>query len=192
MPTVLLTLVMACCYLGLWVRLLGNGERLAARFGWHDSSCKTEAGIFADYADGWPYWIATNRCFHELIFDNQITWRKIVGRSPDISMKLPVGIITTDEFTCEPWGLVVCNRSDYPDWPFKIAWERDICGFVFGEKYNLTRRCNPVMFVFKYWKIPHWAFAIPLTLLSAYLLLSKPRKKPAPKAPAETTSEKMA
>lgn len=38
-----------------------------------------------------------------------------------------------------------------------------------------------------WWLFPHWSFVVPLTLLAAYLLLSKPRqaKKPEPPQPTE-------
>jgi len=32
----------------------------------------------------------------------------------------------------------------------------------------------------RYWLVPYWSIVIPLTLLSAYLLLARPRRKPSP------------
>ena len=70
-------------------------------------------------------------------------------------------------------------ENDAFDWKWKF------CGFGFGiAESPLGQEVLSVA--------PYWSIVIPLTLLSAYLLLSKPRKKPGPKAPAETTPEKVA
>jgi len=40
-------------------------------------------------------------------------------------------------------------------------------------RYQLATRPSPIV----HWNIPYWSIVLPLTLLSAYLLLSKPRSK---------------
>jgi hypothetical protein len=56
-----------------------------------------------------------------------------------------------------------------------VTWHWGSCGFEFGET---TFRITGWSKAFRI--IPYWSIVVPLTLLSAYLLLSKPRpaKKP--------------
>lgn len=54
-----------------------------------------------------------------------------------------------------------------------IQWRWRCIGFDIGQ---LGRPVPRSPFVY-WWLVPHWFFAIPSTLLSAYLLLSKPRSK---------------
>lgn len=51
-------------------------------------------------------------------------------------------------------------------------WEREWCGF------GVYETSSPLLV--KAWKFPYWSIVIPLTLLSAWLLLSKPRAKKPP------------
>lgn len=51
----------------------------------------------------------------------------------------------------------------------KWSWHWSWCGFDFGNGKSLSGGSIAV------WSIPYWT-GIPLTLLSAYLLLTKPRK----------------
>ncbi len=50
----------------------------------------------------------------------------------------------------------------HKDWKF--------CGFKFGEGYGQSGFIDV-----HYWVVPYYAVVMPLTMLSAYLLLSKPR-----------------
>jgi hypothetical protein len=52
------------------------------------------------------------------------------------------------------------------DWQRRFRWN----GFEMGEGHLIG---IPLMT----WTIPYWSLAIPLTLLSAYLILGKPRKR---------------
>jgi len=61
-----------------------------------------------------------------------------------------------------------------------VRWSLKIWGFRIGEAY---RR--------KVWVIPYWSIVIPLTLISAYLLLSKPRVAK-PKAITKSIPETVA
>ncbi len=49
---------------------------------------------------------------------------------------------------------------------FNVAWRWRSCGFDFGEGSNA---CYAERFVS--WTVPYWSIVIPLTLLSAYLIL---------------------
>ena len=59
----------------------------------------------------------------------------------------------------------------------KILWRRTWCGFDFGKsRQTFSWGHNyEVVEIWRWWSIPYWSIIIPLTLLSAYLLLSKPR-----------------
>ncbi len=66
----------------------------------------------------------------------------------------------------------------------ETVWEREWNGFHFGERHR-KRPNKPHDRTLSYWVIPHWSIVMPLTLLSAWLLLSKPRvAKEPPKSPA--------
>ena len=56
--------------------------------------------------------------------------------------------------------------------------------FQFGDGYIPTTLQTPFVFI----AVPYWSIVIPLTALSAYLLLSKPRKKPDAEALPETAN----
>ena len=61
------------------------------------------------------------------------------------------------------------RRSDSNDWAIvleqvHILWKFEWCGFGCGESHRSRLRI---------WMIPYWSIVLPLTLLSAYLLLSK-------------------
>lgn len=75
------------------------------------------------------------------------------------------------------------NLHDIDPWAFDnfdIEWRRDWAGFHFGVGTVLNQRHVDYM-------IPYWAIVIPLTTISAWLLLSKPR----PKKPAATVAENL-
>lgn len=60
-----------------------------------------------------------------------------------------------------------------------VDWKWQCCGFVFGasttrltwRKYGITTVTTE-----NYWQAPYWSVVIPLLCLSAYMLLTKPRK----------------
>jgi len=66
----------------------------------------------------------------------------------------------TDNAKDVGWLYLRLNGAD--DWKF--------CGFKFGNGFGH----NGLRFL-HYWVVPYYAVVLPLTLLSAYLLLSKPR-----------------
>lgn len=65
------------------------------------------------------------------------------------------------------------------EWQWHLAW----CGFEFGKGRCHGRSPMAV------WAIPYWPVAVPLTLLSAYLLVSKPRKSTPKKVDEPTLAE---
>ena len=54
----------------------------------------------------------------------------------------------------------------------RLTWHYRIWGFSCAE--YLKNRANGCQLIF--WLIPYWSFTIPLTLISLWLLLTKPRK----------------
>lgn len=60
------------------------------------------------------------------------------------------------------------------------SWNWNHCGFQFGK--SLLGSGEPgehhlslILGTIRIWRIPHWAAVLPVTLLSAWLLLSRPR-----------------
>ena len=69
----------------------------------------------------------------------------------------------------ENWVDAKGNQKEIDPWmDHKIVWRRDWFGFHVGVGYRGNRRDEDCM-------IPYWSIVVPLTLLSAYLLLTKPR-----------------
>jgi hypothetical protein len=69
----------------------------------------------------------------------------------------------------------------------KIHWKVEGFGFAlsaFSRQELVVGLAPPTEF--EQWSVPYWSIAIPLTLLSAWLLLSKSRQKPTTE-PAPTT-----
>ena len=66
----------------------------------------------------------------------------------------------------------------------EIDWRWDWAGFHFGAGHSINDREEDYMF-------PYWSIVVPLTLLSAYLLLSKPNKSTSKKItePTGTATE---
>ena len=56
----------------------------------------------------------------------------------------------------------------------KVNWRADFLGFHFGAAHNTAGTIRTI----ELWIIPYWSIVVPLTLLSAYLLFSKPRLRP--------------
>ena len=57
----------------------------------------------------------------------------------------------------------------------RVFWQRSWCGFETGQ--YISPQFGPVRgLIWRNWQIPYWSIVIPLTLLSAYQLLSRPRK----------------
>ena len=59
-----------------------------------------------------------------------------------------------------------------------MEWQRRYAGFVIGSGYTEALG-EPV--AKKLWIIPYWPLVLSLALLSAYLILWKPRKRTEPK-----------
>lgn len=55
----------------------------------------------------------------------------------------------------------------------RLTWHWRFCGFCSAEHQD-KRRAGGVL---KIWLFPYWSIVIPLTALSAWLLLSKPRAR---------------
>ena len=67
-----------------------------------------------------------------------------------------------------------CRNGTHGWWSFNTT---PIAGFRFGTDFrsldrNIEERAD-------YWLVPYWSVVLPLTLLSAYLILGKPRMRAA-------------
>ena len=59
-------------------------------------------------------------------------------------------------------------------------WKWECCGFLFGTittKSTWWSRGIEFTNTEDYWQVPYWSATVPLTLLSGFLILWKPRKK---------------
>lgn len=148
------TLVMACVFAGAWVRSLYP----------HWPSPLPSQFVFDEQS--WRFGYSFTRVDHavdRLSFkDSLVIWEKIQADSP-IMVNHVIGV----------W--FNATDANFPD--LKIpskAWAsyRELCGFALGRYYLKEGRFDLriVRLV-----LPFWSIVLPLTLLSGYLLLSKPR-----------------
>lgn len=144
------TLVMACALMGLWVRSLTGINVVWFPFG-------TQTCVRFGSGEGRISWGK----FSEPKLENlptTIGW----GRFSEIynfHLPTPMG-----------WNLFRGMPVDHPGW---VHWSWWHCGFGMYKAEN-----NPSCpFMVTELLVPHWSLVLPLTLLSAYLILWKPRKR---------------
>ena len=85
----------------------------------------------------------------------------------------------------QAWRFLALDQYPNLFW-FEREWQWDFLGFHFGEG------TNPVLPRYRehYWMSPYWSVVIPLTALSAHLiLLSGPRPSPPKKIPEPVSNE---
>ena len=134
-----LTLVMACVFLGGWVRSQGHNDEVNFWTGPHETHSLNSS-------------------------PTGICWMKRSNLHPNVPM-------TTGKFgwvAFQSWPRDVCDpfRWSTPQWQFAFM------GFHFAKAtIDPPDRGN-----LEIWIIPYWSIVIPLTLLSACVLLSMPRK----------------
>jgi hypothetical protein len=132
-----------------------------------------------------------SRTWHSLTLSQQgLKWARSIGS----------GQHGDPEFMNISW---TSDDSEYAadyrplDQGWDIDWNWQCCGFQFGEYYFgsllefeppevMTQRITLVTSSLALWTVPYWSIVLPLTALSAWLLLSKPRK--ATRNPSEPTS----
>jgi hypothetical protein len=148
-----LTLVMACAAMGMWLR----------------SQVVTDTYFFGG---GSP----PHQQMQSLVSRGPgIMWsRDLIPEGVD--SRYPTGLYTVRHRENEPSGF-----AEYIDPWFedkfdndRIEWRRCMLGFQFG-RYQVYEGGQPEEIV-SYWIIPYWSVVLPLTLLSACLILWKPRK----------------
>ena len=86
-----------------------------------------------------------------------LTWFRWSASQPELSFEW---ISQDAEFESDPWDQV------------DIAWRFELAGFRFGAA---TAKDSPASRLVL-WILPYWSLVLPLTLLSAWLILIKPRK----------------
>ena len=98
----------------------------------------------------------------------------IVSMNGGIQAAMCVPVPIANRLVASEWitGPVTdAQRADY--WStLDVEWRQKWCGFDFGAATDV-----PTGVRFSFAVIPYWSTTIPLTLLSAYLLLWKPRKR---------------
>ncbi len=134
------TLVMACVFMGGWVRSQFTFDDLEVPFG--NAACGvTSMGGGLDF-----YRLTT--------LDQTSAWSSTTYSS---GTEVTVDADGTPMETT-PWSA-----------QHQIEWRRDWAGFHFGVSREGNRRDEDCM-------IPYWSIVIPLTLISYWLLLPKPRR----------------
>jgi hypothetical protein len=77
------------------------------------------------------------------------------------------------------WESGEASMSDTDWWvDLDVEWRQEWAGFHFGAGTStlmISSDSIPLLLHFGLWIIPYWSLVLPLTLLSAWLLLIKPR-----------------
>jgi hypothetical protein len=143
----LLTLMLALAFMGAWVR-----------------SMRVEDILKIPSPEGFRFSFTSE---HE-----RISWHKMTGPESERSAKR----VTQWKWLSGPIdphsGIDPTNTSDDKFYHFEHDWKWDLCGFYFAEGHGkLTGPCPSSRL--RLYVIPFGSITMPLTLLSAYLLLSK-------------------
>ena len=143
------TLMMACAVMGLWIR----GQRFRDELAFASAS-------------------GTEKEIHAIVSAAAgIMW--IRERLPDWSM---VQVTSFPVWNSHRYG--DDDTSDFSgetDTRGDSLWRWKWCGFDLGQGNHYGKDLTgPTI---SYWIAPYWSIAIPLMLLSAYLILWKPRKQ---------------
>jgi len=141
------TLLTALVFMGGWLRSLVTINRFTIK------------------SDGYNFnWLAS--------FNGSIAWQRVVPVdaskwSTDINEFVPELFQSTAEGVAEyVLGALLGNED-------KFEWKHRLFGFEIGE-YQQEEALEAVRVTI--WKIQYWSITIPLTLISLWLLVSKPRK----------------
>ena len=149
----LMTLVMACVFLGLWVRSLAIYDCAICYCGLHTRHTVFSASHFIGY---------------------QYIYERLPERHPI--------------FVRTNWGSnTPADGASHLFADTRITWHWRWYGFSDCE--YLENRLNGCRC--RIWIAPYWSIVIPLTMLTAFLLLSKPRKSTSDKLD-EPVPEKVA
>lgn len=102
--------------------------------------------------------------------DGFVTWSRFAPDGTEIELTW-----TAKEIT--PKVRNECRRHGTYDW----KWEYS--GFLFGTmttELHWWSRGMTFTITEHYWQVPYWSLSVPLTLLSAYLILWQPRQRMEP------------
>jgi hypothetical protein len=122
------------------------------------------------YDDELDFWTGPHQTHSLNSSPTGICWMKRSNLPPDVPMTTGrCGLVAF-----QSWHVGPGPFSDVPD-PFRWStpqWQFSAMGFHFAES-----TINPPDYGnLRIWIIPYWSIVIPMTLLSAWLLLSKVRK----------------
>ena len=146
----LVTLAMACMFMAAWVR-----------------SMSVEDVLKFPTAEGFRFFCTSE---HE-----RISWGKMTGPESERSDKRVTRWKCLSGRIDLHSGIDPTNTSDHKFYHYEHDWKWDWCGFYFAEGHGkLTGPCPSTRL--RLYVIPYWSIVIPLTVISFWLLLSKPRK----------------
>jgi hypothetical protein len=140
------TLVLACLFMSAWVRSSLNNDSAELQM-------ETSYITFASSQNG-LFWVMSE-------LPGSIYQPVNLG-SKNQTFALPG---RRSPFSIDPFGHLM-------NWSWDTEQRFDWCGFHYG-RYCDDRPFSGVRLTFRI--IPHWAAVLPITLISAYLLLTKPR-----------------
>jgi hypothetical protein len=142
----LAALLMALALMGGWVRSLNRCERF---------SFETN-----EYNYNWLGSFNASIAWQQVTPVDTLLWSQMYKKSGPMLFN-EVAVATSEKAIAD----LLCGEDQF-------EWKHRYCGFAIGEfkqKFSLSAVHLTI------WKLSYWSVVIPLTLLSAFLLLKKPR-----------------
>lgn len=167
-----LVLVMACVFMAAWIR--GLYVRTEISVGRNDPKVPTDKGVYYNLQDkGWYASQIQMQSFQQFVSSDGLTWRRVSVIDPECFIGYTVGWRDT---RYDPFKTFFS--------PGKKIWRWQFCGIDAGDYSDgVDLEASSGLIRISFWHVPYGLIVVPLTLISAYLLLSKPGQKSlAPKA----------
>lgn len=169
-----LTLLMACLLMAAWIR--GRSVRTEMTLGMIEKGAEPKYTQRINmFGKAWFERNVMAKDYYQIILTDGIAFRRIKVTNPEWSLGLKVGIRETSDDAFRSLNEYVWRQQLFG---IDAGELRDDLKFenvtIVGNTKESAARNNPQLRL-TYLSMPYWSIILPLTLISAYLLLSKPR-----------------
>jgi hypothetical protein len=165
-------LLMACLLTTLWIRALRTADIISV-----SGDHRTAYVVASNQYGLMGLLVYPAEATVSLRIPETTSWWTRPNQSFNLFVDWPCGCVCIVTHVIEPIA--------FPDWETYPAVKRNCvldkiwCGFHLG--HNLSNAHGAYNKEMRYFVVPCWSLVTPLTLLSAYLILWKPRRLPPPK-----------
>ena len=183
-----LSLLMACVFMAAWIR--GRSVRTEITIGMNEKGAEPKYSQRTNmFGKAWFECKVMAKDYYQIILTDGIAIRRVKVTNPEWSLGLKVGIRETSDDAFRSLNEYVWRRQLFG---IDTGERRDDLKFenvtIVGNTKESAARNNPQLRL-TYLSIPFWSLIIPLALISAFLLLTKPRPPTQKKAVEPGTNE---